>query len=1616
MLESLLSFPRMKELAYSIDTLRRAGRFSSHLMLSEDGLSACPRWSVAEWTPERIKYSRMRLKNLPQGVTEDEILRWLKSYKVIGHRLCLYRNADGCLNGSANVVMESIEEAQRVHNRFKDHKPLWNGVEVLLELEHSHPKSSPSTAVASSPSIDIHPSPDDFGPKELQFLQDCKLRYLTDLWPSIEFILRSSTPQGPYSYVARLPPHSKLPASLGVLEFQGPQRTQKKTSLRLAEFKAACYLLPIVCPNLKTQYPFLESNESETEQEKAEEAHLTRLHRQTELKRLQTIFRELNPQSAGLYLDKDGPLVSVVGSARDWSKKEAKEFAKVIKTLPTDLQKNVASLVNQRHNELNNRGFNDLMRPIILADEKRPSGVDEEEEIDANNLTETDAFADGEDALTDLDKLESLEMTLPATKLEVGVLESPHSMRVLWSTSTQLSVAFEEVTPRLNLNWSRHNIKYQMRNVIKNVSSVMWIETDLGMQEIPTAPSLSTTSALDSSAPSDAENGLHPTTSSQSDSSIASAPSKRATLVSVPATYMDLFIPVDSAPRLCQQEHFQTRKVGAVDFTSNSAMSQMTIMRVHFDLTSLNDDQRTDIIVMCKSLIGIGLLRSRCQIPSNALLQSSSVSHMASGTAPSTSLDRYRTFVSTEKERAYEAPSRLVEVDHWVRWKLACLVTQNKILQHQVTSSAVNLLLTYERTVGFRILEKLEARNERLFNFEERLRLGLSGFTPSVHLRGEHFSLKENHALVAHIVVTPLEVRCEGPLPELSNRLLRAYEPLKERFIRLSFRATYAGGLAGASMRNVGKMAVRKRIGGALATGLEIPALKQLFEIPDAIFRSSLSQPILHSDVSTKADNYERLSKDYSNFSRWQFLVASSSQLRTQKAWMFSSPSSAPRGFALPIHIPEIRNWLGEFDHICNVAMYAARLGQGLSSTYKCFDVDPSWIRSVAEVRTDDGAYMFSDGCAAISPSIAKRAATALGLSYVPSAFQIRLAGIKGMVSIDTRLDGDVICVRPSMKKFEAPKHAAFEVVSWSRPLHAHLNKQIIQILSALGLSDERLIEVQKRAFDDIASATFPRSFDSDEDRERRIESLAQRWKSSSKPGSLEHRAVAMLRAGFDPHKELHLKSILTSLGLRQLQDIHSMARIPIKNGRYAIGIMDELGVLEPGQVYFKMSTTHASLDASEPAHFVHTDLLCVSRSPCLHPGDARFVQAVDMPELAHLVDVIVFPQKGVRPIPDECSGGDLDGDQYLILWGDDFMPPKRDTPAFKHETSGDAAKASKDDNEVCPHELVDFFMNYIFDDKLSSIADAHTYWADQSDLGVFDERCLRLAEAHDVAVDAPKTGKVVPPMDELCVSAWPDFMNVNKCGVYRSKKVLGKLFQRSSEQFSTLANHSSVSQALISDSSFDEDMKYPGYEAFIDFALAARDEYCEHLNTTMQLFHLRDEASVVSGEPLYRFRSERREWESKKEGFEAANSNLRARFRALFEVDAKVDSDETALDTSQNRLKLASAWYVVTYDPKFWCQERTPMFSFPWVVEDQIIEIKLGAAQRSMKSDEMGSNAMNTEDGTETKIEQLHGAPASPPPLESSLPSDSLLIIPTTCNTALGPATLQVITVTSSE
>jgi RNA-dependent RNA polymerase len=80
-----------------------------------------------------------------------------------------------------------------------------------------------------------------------------------------------------------------------------------------------------------------------------------------------------------------------------------------------------------------------------------------------------------------------------------------------------------------------------------------------------------------------------------------------------------------------------------------------------------------------------------------------------------------------------------------------------------------------------------------------------------------------------------------------------------------------------------------------------------------------------------------------------------------------------------------------------------------------------------AIIEISRNGYAFSDGCGVMGLNVALKIRKQMGLRDIPGAVQIRLGGVKGMLSLDTDFDSDSIGIRPSMIKFSS-RHRVLEV------------------------------------------------------------------------------------------------------------------------------------------------------------------------------------------------------------------------------------------------------------------------------------------------------------------------------------------------------------------------------------------------------------------------------------------------------------------------------------------------------------------------------------------------------------------------------------------------------------
>ncbi|CAM6099682.1 unnamed protein product [Calypogeia fissa] len=736
--------------------------------------------------------------------------------------------------------------------------------------------------------------------------------------------------------------------------------------------------------------------------------------------------------------------------------------------------------------------------------------------------------------------------------------------------------------------------------------------------------------------------------------------------------------------------------------------------------------------------------------------------------------------------------------------------------------------------------------------------------------------------LIHRLLVTPTKVYCMGPEAETSNRIIRQYQTLSSHFLRVNFVDENFSPLMSSALMaeaNTSRSNVYKRIKFLLKEGIVIGCKK------------------------------------------YEFLAFSASQLREGQLWMYATketPHGPTRG---TITAEIIRGWMGDFATIRNVAKCAARMGQCFSSSTETRKVLPIQVKRIKDINRKTGSvtYCFSEGIGKISEDFARVIASDCGLpeGVVPSAFQIRYGGYKGVVARDPTVSSAFkLHLRPSMRKFDAP-HMSLEVLAWTKPLPCHLNRQVISLLSTLGVKDSAFINLQNQ----IVSKY-----------ENMLEDDAVAKKILQELGS-DSLALAMLQCGYASKAEPLLRRLLCVFKDAQLNELKHKAKIPVANGRLLMGCLDETGTLQYGEVYVRY--TASPIAGAPREENVVKGRVFVAKNPCLHPGDIRILKAVDVPSLRHMVDCVVFPQCGERPHPNECSGSDLDGDMYVVSWEETLVPSDMDPPM-----DYTPPPVTPLDHPVKVEEIQEFFVNYMVNDNLGLIANAHVVHADKEPDMARSPMCLELAQLASMAVDFPKTGVPAIIPWELRPKEYPDFMEKVHKTTYISHRILGKLYR-------------SINPIKMGFSLSEEDMKecydralvVKGYENHLEGALVHKKMYDVKLMGLMNHYGIREEGEIVSGNILSMSQLYvRRQID--------AQPKVRLAFKALQKEAKTWFKGGQSGQVEKEEAAKASAWYHVTYHFSYFsCKDhsqyskvtnsRIHLLSFPWVLSHELLSLK---------------------------------------------------------------------------
>ena len=749
----------------------------------------------------------------------------------------------------------------------------------------------------------------------------------------------------------------------------------------------------------------------------------------------------------------------------------------------------------------------------------------------------------------------------------------------------------------------------------------------------------------------------------------------------------------------------------------------------------------------------------------------------------------------------------------------------------------------------------------------------LSHLPPEVLLDADG---SRNILSIRRVLVTPLRICPQPPELEASNRILRENLAHKDRFLRVTF--------------------VEENFSSILSIRSE------------DIFEKRI-RPILRQGLFVAGR-------------RFVFLAYSNSQLREQSCWFYDEDKRPGQTTVVP-SAEDIRRSMGDLSGITLVGKHAARLGQGFSTTTGCSRLGPEQVKVIGDVKCD--GFCFSDGIGLISHIASSEVSRNFGFadSKCPSAFQIRYNGCKGVVCQwpEEYMRGKRLLLRESMVKFKGnDQHRELEICSFSKPLACYLNRQIITLLSTLGIHDSSFLRILA-----VVLARLENALKSSEDAKLLLEDY---YPKSD--------ALQMIIAGFDVKYDKYLRDIVKAVRNRQTLDLTKRARMLVSEGILLLGVLDETKQLSCNQIYFRSTVRETPPPGTR---------IIVGRNPCLHPGDVRILEmSQNFHSLSHLEDVLVFSQNGDRPQTDQMSGGDLDGDLYFAIW-DQTLIPETAFPPMDYRIPKTDTEVSEE--AVTSNKISDFFLDYMKNDNLGMICNAHVVYADLSPIGARCEQCVKLAELASIAVDFNKTGVPAVVSKDLVCKTYPDFMENSTKPSYQSSKVLGQIYRQakgiqgldSTCGFSGLGN------------GFDKDLLFPGHEDYLEEAKQLLGEYNSELYSVACKFEVWDEAELVSGFITKISRKINRNKSNMHDGAEFVHQlvkEIQERYKQLFwdGLDFVAENPE---EKEWHSLLKASAWYSVTYgQPIYESDCMPPYLSFAWLAIKPMCQLKLVSLAKS--------------------------------------------------------------------
>ena len=759
----------------------------------------------------------------------------------------------------------------------------------------------------------------------------------------------------------------------------------------------------------------------------------------------------------------------------------------------------------------------------------------------------------------------------------------------------------------------------------------------------------------------------------------------------------------------------------------------------------------------------------------------------------------------------------------------------------------------------------------------------------------EPYKPNDNYCLVECAMLTPSTIIPLPPIYTQCNRLYRKYPT--ERFLNLAFAEEHGEAL------NCSEE-LKSRIENCLMDGIEINGIK------------------------------------------FYFLVCSGSQMRSKRAIFIHISKQNPFE-----EIRRIREELLGNCQIDNITKYLSRLGLFCTSDHPIREIDEAKTYMLDDILSENRLKL-TDGNGKITREIAEEVFQKRGLFKEGtsidniSTLQVRLAGLKGVFTIvDPVTDPDFcgernqadIVYRQSMKKIDWT-HSTLCLVKIGKFNYLYFNMQMLTLLVSLednlthGWDPKpRIRQLYRNNLEEFAELFR----DPDLANSKLISNYPNYYKSTG-----EH---------FDILSEPFFLSLLRCIYTYSIRLLVRRFHFRVEEGCMLMGIPDPIGVLGDGEVFITY------IDEENGVQIL-TGRTLVYKNPCLHPGDLLVPNAVDREELRHLHNVIVFPIVGKTSIPACSGGGDLDGDEFGIIWDKELVPPEGAVyPPLNYDTVlsdyKENLKKTSEQEEFVPdlpihndknvrHLLATAYFKIVSNDLLGIISHYHVAISDMMEDGARNEESLQLAKLASLAVDSPKTGviPIIPHEIRALIKdkGYPDFMEKVLSTSYPSTKLLGELYQmaksicyESNEWINVLNYYDKQDfQHKIPANIPIDTFKISGHSQYMEEAGSVYFEYSTALQRLMLAFGISTEAELVLSKIVRCHPLLSADRGKTTNSLKAAIEDLTQEFREKFHKNTE----------ESEYLKKAAAWYVTVYEHQQ--SEESIFLSFPWLVGEYLCEI----------------------------------------------------------------------------